>query len=304
MNPRASAASIRIPTHLARTVESRGQSGRKWVAALPPLLERLANEWSLAIGDPYEPGGGTSWTAPVVRSTDGQRLVLKIGLRDHECLHEAEGLRVWDGDGTVRLHQSWSNKETTALLLERCEPGTELWSGLAEPEQDLVVAQLLQRLWVEPPNPNAFRPLADMCAYWAAECEERTQRSPPPDVGLVREGLAVWRELPTTEDRRVLLVTDLHGGNILAAQREPWLVVDPKPYVGDPAYDPMQHMTNCSSRLAADPVGLCNRMATLTGVDARRLRLWMFARLIVDSGWPFDSVEASTNFDVARRLAS
>jgi hypothetical protein len=51
----------------------------------------------------------------------------------------------------------------------------------------------------------------------------------------------------------VLLCTDLHGDNILAAQRELWLVIDPKPYVGDPAYDLLQHMLNCEDRLAAAP---------------------------------------------------
>ncbi|MEX0875317.1 MAG: aminoglycoside phosphotransferase family protein [Actinomycetota bacterium] len=101
----------------------------------------------------------------------------------------------------------------------------------------------------------------------------------------------------------MLLVTDLHGGNILAAQRAPWLVVDPKPYIGDPTYDPMQHMTNCADRLATDPIGLCNRMATLTGVDAGRLRLWIFARLVVDSGWPFGTDGNPTNYELARRIA-
>jgi len=50
-----------------------------------------------------------------------------------------------------------------------------------------------------------------------------------------------------------LLYTDLHGDNILAARRAPWLVIDPKPYVGDPAYDVLQHMLNCENRLAAGP---------------------------------------------------
>jgi streptomycin 6-kinase len=39
-----------------------------------------------------------------------------------------------------------------------------------------------------------------------------------------------------------LLATDLHTGNVLAAQRQPWLMIDPKPYVGDPCYDLGQHL--------------------------------------------------------------
>lgn len=81
----------------------------------------------------------------------------------------------------------------------------------------------------------------------------------------------------------MLLCTDLHGDNILAAQRAPWLVIDPKPYVGDPAYDVLQHMLNCEDRLAADPAGLANRMAGLAGIDPGRVRQWLFARSVQES---------------------
>lgn len=95
------------------------------------------------------------------------------------------------------------------------------------------------------------------------------------------------RALPGTADRQVVLCTDLHAGNILAARRAPWLVIDPKPYVGDPAYDALQHMLNCDGRLSADPLALVRRMAALLGLDPGRLRMWLFARCVQESpGWP------------------
>ena len=85
-------------------------------------------------------------------------------------------------------------------------------------------------------------------------------------------------------------------GNALAAEREPSLVIDVKPYVGDPAYDPLQHLLICQERLHADPGGLAGRMADLLELDARRLRLWLFARCVQESpGWP-------PLADVARRI--
>jgi streptomycin 6-kinase len=94
----------------------------------------------------------------------------------------------------------------------------------------------------------------------------------------------------------VLLCTDLHGGNILAAEREPWLMIDPKPYVGDPCYDVLQHMLNCS-RLVSDPVSFARRMAELLGLDRERMALWQFARCVLES------VDRPALREVAARIA-
>jgi len=98
------------------------------------------------------------------------------------------------------------------------------------------------------------------------------------DAGLVLEGLRLFRELPRTAPSAMLLATDLHAGNVLRAEREPWLVIDPKPFIGDPAYDATQHLFNCGARLRADPDGTISRFADLLGVDRERVRLWTFAR--------------------------
>jgi streptomycin 6-kinase len=80
----------------------------------------------------------------------------------------------------------------------------------------------------------------------------------------------------------MLLATDLHAGNVLRAEREPWLVIDPKPFVGDPAYDATQHLLNCRGRLHADPLRLIGRVSRLLDLDERRLRLWTFARVAAE----------------------
>lgn len=72
-------------------------------------------------------------------------------------------------------------------------------------------------------------------------------------------------------------------GQVLAAEREPWLAIDPKPYIGDPTYDPLQHLLNCNQRLVADPRGFARRIADLLHLDADRLQLWLFARCVIES---------------------
>jgi streptomycin 6-kinase len=204
-----------------------------------------------------------------------------------EAEHEMEALRFWDGDPAVHLLAA--DDDLNAMLLERCEPGTPL-RRLPEPEQDVVVAGLLRRLWRVPPEPHPFRPLATMAAQWVSETLADAARWP--DGGLVQEGLRLFEELPRTARTNVLLATDLHAGNILRAQREPWLVIDPKPFVGDPAYDATQHLLNCEGRLRAAPEAIIRRFADLLEVDHERVRLWLFARLAAESRdvWDDESI--------------
>jgi streptomycin 6-kinase len=258
----------------------------RWNADLPEVVREVSRRWGLTVGQPFQHDGECAWVAPV-RDPHGTGLVLKLGWYHTEAVHEADALRLWDGDGAVRLHASAALDGTIALLLERCVPGTTLKQAMAEPDQDVVVAGLLRRLWTDPPAGHPFRPLAQMCDLWADGFEDRFARAPDVlDPGLAREGVRLFRLLPRTADERVLLCTDLHGGNILAARREPWLAIDPKPYLGDPAYDVLQHLLNCAERLRSDPAGMAARMADLLDLDPDRVALWFFARCVVESaGW-------------------
>jgi streptomycin 6-kinase len=276
---------IRIPQQLADAVDVDDDPDRlEWLAALPDVVGEIASGWRLHLGEPYIPGGQCAWVAPA-RDLLGDELVLKVGWRHREAEHEANALSLWNGDGAVRCLRTRVLQDTTALLLERCVPGVPLKCSLPEPEQDVVLAGLMERLWAhDPPDGHPFGSLTDMCDQWA----DRFQRDFETDgrgldPGLARDGIALLRELPRTADRSVLLCTDLHAGNVLASQREPWLVIDPKPFTGDPAFDLVQHMLNCDQRLATDPEGLSRRMAELLGLDPGRVRLWLVARCVQES---------------------
>jgi streptomycin 6-kinase len=220
--------------------------------------------------------------------------VLKIAVPHFEGMHEIAGLRFWAGDPTVRLLES--DEGVGGMLLERCEPGTSL---RAEPEagQDVEIARLLRRLWRSPPVGHPFRPLSEMLAHWADEA--LAKRDSWRDPGLVSAGLELFHELSRAGAADLLLATDLHAGNVLRAEREHWLVLDPKPFVGDPAYDATQHLLNCRGRLRADPGGTVRRFADLLEVNHEAVRAWTFARLAVESS---DEAARGDAGVLARRL--
>jgi streptomycin 6-kinase len=293
-------STIQIPPQLAEAVGEDDDPARlRWLRALPALAMEVTSEWELQLGDPYLPGGRCAWVAPA-RNTAGEELVLKLGWRHREAEHEAEGLWHWNGDGAVRCFATRRLDTTTALLLERCAPGRPLGKSVPEPEQDEIIAGLLRRLWARAPHVGRpFSSLEEMCQEWADSFElayagdERRL-----DAGLAREAVETLRTLPASATRQVLLCTDLHAGNVLAARREPWLMIDPKPIIGDPAFDPVQHMLNCDARLSADPAGLAQRMAGLLELDPERVRRWLFARCAQES------LHDRTMREPARRLAS
>lgn len=291
-------STIRIPPQLAQAVDEDDYPARlEWLAALPALVRETASAWELGLGNPYLPGGQCAWVAPAW-SPGGDELVLKLGWRHPEAEHEAEGLWHWDGEGAVRCLASRQLDNTTVLLLERCTPGRQLGKSAPEHEQDQIVAGLLRRLWARAPQAgHPFSSLTEMCSEWADSFElAYASDNRGQDAGLAREGVETLRTLPLSATTEVLLCTDLHAGNVLAARREPWLMIDPKPLVGDPAFDPVQHMLNCDARLVADPTGLAQRMAGLLDLDPERVRLWLFARCAQES------LHDQTMRQLARRL--
>jgi streptomycin 6-kinase len=289
-------ASAGIPIPSVLVAKRKTPERAAWLARLPKTIRELEERWSLVRQEPFDSDDvSCSWVAPVLRA-DGTHAVLKVGMPHMEGEHEVLGLRFWNGDGAVRVLES--DEHLGAMLLERCEPGTAL-RAIPEPEQDVVIAELLRRLWRVPPNGHPFRPLAAMIAHWCAETRHAADHWP--DAGLVSDGLQLLGELArnSADTGAVLLATDLHAGNVLRAQREPWLVIDPKPFVGDSAYDATQHLLNCRARMRTDPDGTMRRVANLLQAPFERVRLWMFARLAAEPRdvWTLESL------DLARSVA-
>jgi streptomycin 6-kinase len=281
-----------VPTNLERAARREGRLD--WVEALPAAIDLAVRRWGLTLDSPYEPGGQCAWVAPARSEVHGE-VVLKVGWPHPEAQFEAEGLRLWAGDGTVELLEHLRSDAADLLLLERCTPGAAL-AARPGPEQDEVITCLLRRLWGTPPPDHGIPSLQSMCDLWADEREEGGEDGLDP--GVLRDGIALFRSLPASADREVLLATDLHAENVLAAEREPWLAVDPKPHVGDPAYDVLQHLLNRDDALHADPEGLARRVADLAGLDGDRVVQWLFARCVIESdGW-------RSLVDVVERLAS
>jgi streptomycin 6-kinase len=285
---------LRIPSRLAANCRKTPERAA-WLDRLPEVLRSLEHLWALTPDAPLDAEEPSCSYVAAVRAANGRPAVLKIAMPHMEGEHEIHGLRFWDGDPTVRLLEA--DDELGAVVLERCKPGTTL-RALAEYDQDVVISGLLRRLWRPPLTPHPFRSLSTLTEYWTNETLGQIEQWP--DMGLVREGLQLFEDLPCNATRKVVLATDLHAGNVVRAEREPWLVIDPKPFVGDPAYDATQHLLNCRTRLRLDPDRTIRSFADLAGIEHERVRLWTFARAAAE---PRDDWSNDDLVSLARSIA-
>ena len=275
-----------IPSKLATTsVAWEGEMARDWLAHLPALVAEVAERWDLQVAAPLEPGGNISWVAPARRRRDGLDAMLKLQLPHPESGPEGAGLRAWAGRGAVLLHDH--DPERWALLIERCRPGHGLDTSGGTPAAVRAGAAIGASLHAVRP-PAGLPTLTEVLASWADSLEAVLDQRPAVDPGLARRALVTMRERPATE-RQVLLHGDLNPTNVLAAEREPWLAIDPKPMLGDPAYDGPRLVTQPDPCETADPAAtLTERLEIVAGemeLDREALLEWCLVGAVEMGAW-------------------
>lgn len=289
----------------ANVIHVFGDRGRDWLERLPMVSGELVTRWRLRpSGRAY--GGGTHALAIPVTCSDGVAAVLKVPVVDDENHFEAAALRCYGGNGAVRLYEA--DPGTGALLLEHAQPGTPLSD---DPDRDAaidIMCALLRRLR-RPPAPSQPFPLVrDLVERWSTDWSALYDRHDRPfSDRLVRQALILARQLGTPEAHEVLVNRDAHLGNALAAQREPWLLIDPKPLVGEPAFDGGYLLLDLLGGAAtADAASyLADRVAAGLGVAAPRVRAWALARAVENAMWCLhDGDDPGEHIAIATLLAA
>ncbi|MFV0137864.1 aminoglycoside phosphotransferase family protein [Streptomyces sp. HMX87] len=264
---------IAVPEAFARaTVEREGRPGEAWLAELPGIVDDLLERWECA-PDGAVLHGGVGVVVPV-RRAEGPA-VLKVSFPHPGNVHEPDAFAAWAGRGAVALYER--DDERFAMLLERARTTT-----LAEAEDGdrvaTVAGRISRRLAV--PAPPGLPRLRDRADAW-----ERRLRKDAGELAhslprhVVDAALATVRELGRDQPD-TLVHGDLHARNVLRADREPWLAVDPKGCAGDPAHDTGTLLTSRAFQLlAADDLRraahrVIDVFAEAAELDRERARRW------------------------------
>jgi streptomycin 6-kinase len=282
-----------LPVNFTETISTaHGQPGSQWLAGLPGLVAGIARDWQLVAGKHY-PGLSYHFVAPVTCG-DGISAVLKIGFpeENQEMLNEVDALKFIGGHGMIKLLRF--DRHRRAMLLEKLEPGDNLKTAFKGNEIGAidVAIDIMQKLWREPPQGNTFPRLETLFN----NCFEKAPKTEFP-LEYVKKAAAFFQEL-NSAGRRVWLHGDLHHENILSAQREPFLAIDPKGITGNFGYEMSTFLMNHREWMKSAPdiklklEAAIDRFAGAFNMPPEAIRKWTFSQNVLSAWWTFEE-----NFD-------
>ena len=260
----------------------------RWLSQLPRLIESVLADWALTTTGPVLTGSNA--VVLMVVGQAGQPCALKVGWPHPEAEHEHLALRLWDGQGAVRLLRA--DPHRFALLLERADHRRDL---NARPVREACeTAAGLYRLLHQPAT-QQFARLSVLAADWSRRLGQLRDHPLVPRrlVDRAASLAATFASDPRTDG--VLLHTDLHFDNVLGATRAPWLAIDPKPLSGDPCFEVAPLLWNRWPEVTASGgvrAAILDRLYTVVDaaeLDEDRVRDWVVVRQIVNVLWELES---------------
>ena len=273
-----------------RIVEVDGEEGASWLARLPDILATCVERWGLTLDPHFEPLT-YNYAAPGVNAA-GRGIVIKAGVPGAERQREEEALRFFGGHGMVELLEA--DADLGVMLLERLEPGTPLVELADDDEATGIAADVMRALWRPLPPDHAF-PTVAMWGKGFERLRATFGGTPGPfERQLTERAESLFADLLASSATPVLLHGDLHHWNILAAERAPWLALDPKGVAGEPAYEVGALMRNPAPQVFSWPNSnrLLRRRADILaerlGFDRQRLLAWSMAQAVLSAWWSYE----------------
>ncbi|HEY5051273.1 MAG TPA: aminoglycoside phosphotransferase family protein [Acidothermaceae bacterium] len=221
------------------------------------LAIESAAHWDLALEAPFAMST-VSYVAPA------GPLVVKVPWGgDDESLHEADALRLWGGNGAVRLLDQLGS----VILEERAVPGDDL-AAVPDAEATRIAVDVARQIWVAGRTP--FRPVVPEVRRWLHEADVAGGDLVP----LARD------LLKTLGDPVGWLVHgDFHHHN-LVRHGERYVAIDPKPYLCEREFDVPTFLWNPRDNVLDDREQIEGRIAAFVGAGLSewRIRAWTVVR--------------------------
>lgn len=271
---------------------------------VPPVIGELSARWGLVeVGEPF-PGRRSTFVTPVTDSL-GQSLVLKVWRDTSWAVFEYRALAYWSGRGCVKPLAF--DPEHGAILEERVLPGLSLRrTDLSDADATMVFAELAARLR----SAEGERPDLPHIRTWLTRLEPRSLVNAPPELlDEMRLAGRIAEELLRSSREETVLHADLHHKNLLRADGNEWLAIDPKGIIGPPEADAAAFLRNPRQLLleADDPEGLLHArtmtIADQLGDAPDRVAGWAYVLGVLAAAWALEDGEGDNEVNKWLRCA-
>lgn len=260
-----------------------GNEADPWLEALPDLIAELTSRWDLLVTGTATDVDAFGMTIPATRGED--RVLLRLAYPDGWFVDLTAALQAWNGEGVVRLLE---HEPRGGHLRSAPDPGTSLGEERNQMRALRLASDALQALWIEPPD--GLQSLTAEVRTWVSEMSSRFESVHRPfEDTLLRSAEQLFRAYMPTQTTKVLLHGDARIGAFVM-DGDAAIAIDPKPLVGEPAFDAAALLRDVPADVVADTPGcrqlLQSRLDHLTDlldVSASRVKGWAFA-VAIDTG--------------------
>ncbi len=289
-------------TFTKHTLRVFGEQGKRWIADLPNIIAKLADDWQLSGIVPVD-NMTFNYVAKATTNTN-QAVILKISCDAKAIADEIQALKYFSGNGSIQLIAE--NNTYHAILLQQAVPGitlTSIYPQQLEYVMDCYIETMKKLHSHKLPSKNNYCHISD----WLIAIDHMHHSDFPSD--LIVKAITLKNELLSSMTNEIFLHGDLHHDNILK-QGDQWLAIDPKGVVGEAEFEIAAFDFMCVNELAnkSDVKNILEKridlLAQKAKLDPQRMKDWVFVRLMLMAAWQKeDNMDAHWTVKLAEIVA-
>lgn len=210
----------------AKITRTFAQKGIEWLEQLPALTRACQQKWQLT---DCRIAGDLSYNfVCFARSESFGDVALKIGVPHLDLFSEMKAIHHFSGHGMCRCYDS--DESLGAMLLERVQPGADLWTVADHLRRYEIAAEIMEQMHILAPDDHGLPLFTGLIenAITRGQAEQIVDES---IIERLRKILAMAKSMERRYPRQVILHCDLHHANILRDGGS-WKAIDPKGFVG------------------------------------------------------------------------
>jgi streptomycin 6-kinase len=266
-----------------------GARGEAWLAALPTITAGMAKKYGLT---ELVPVSNMSFNYVASGYQAAKPIILKLGLDNKALAKEAHCLKAYAAHDAAEVFAS----DEGMIIMERAVPGTTLkeYFPAREDEAITILCSVIKTLHqADIPKTHDFFHVSDVLKSLDKDLEIPHK--------LLTKARHLRDKLLATTDKTVLLHGDLHHDNLLykgdgqAWRREKnddgWMVIDPKGFIGDPAFELAAYLCNPIPELLQESAAKqmilqrINSASAALDIPEQRIHDWLYVKSVLGWAW-------------------